>query len=116
MASFVRPDARPQAPKRLSKWEKADIRTERRTRMSKYELLREDIADRLRCPLCFCLPCVIIIFILLILIGIYVVQPYIQGKRIFIQSQSVCFVRPTRAKNAYGRQPSLSHCKHSRNL
>lgn len=80
MASFVRPDTLPQAPKRLSKWEKADIRTERRTRMSKYELLREDIADRLRCPLCFCLPCVIIIFILLILIGIYVVQPYIQGK------------------------------------
>lgn len=107
MASFVRPDTLPQAPKRLSKWEKADIRTERRTRMSKYELLREDIADRLRCPLCFCLPCVIIIFILLILIGIYVVQPYIQGKRIFIQSQSVCFVRRARAKNAYGRQPSM---------
>lgn len=116
MASFVRPDTLPQAPKRLSKWEKDDIRTERRTRMSKYELLREDIADRLRCPLCFCLPCVIIIFILLILIGIYVVQPYIQGKRIFIQSQSVCFVRRARAKNAYGRQPSISHCKHSRNL
>lgn len=89
MASFVRPDTLPQAPKRLSKWEKADIRTERRTRMSKYELLREDIADRLRCPLCFCLPCVIIIFILLILIGIYVVQPYIQGKQ-FLFRVSLC--------------------------
>lgn len=80
MASFVRPDKVPRAPKSLSKWEKADVRTERRTRMSKHELLREDIADRLRCPLCFCLPCVIIVFILLILIGIYVVQPYIQGR------------------------------------
>lgn len=98
MASFVRPDTLPQAPKRLSKWEKADIRTERRTRMSKYELLREDIADRLRCPLCFCLPCVIIIFILLILIGIYVVQPYIQGKRIFIQSQSVSLMFGARVR------------------
>lgn len=115
MASFVRPDTLPQAPKRLSKWEKDDVRTERRTRMSKYELLREDIADRLRCPLCFCLPCVIIIFILLILIGIYVVQPYIQGKRILFRV-SLCALFGARAKNAYGRQPSISHCKHSRNL
>ena len=80
MASFVRPDKQPEQQPRLSKWEKADIRTERRARSSKHELLRENIADKLRCPLCFCLPCVIIVLILLILIGIYVVQPYIQGK------------------------------------
>lgn len=80
MASFVRPDKLPRQQPRLSKWEKADIRTERRSRISKHELLREDVADRLRCPLCFCLPCVIIVFILLILIGIYVIQPYIQGR------------------------------------
>lgn len=80
MASFVRPEKLPRQQPRLSKWEKADLRDQRRTRLSKFELLREDISDRLRCPLCFCLPCVLIVFILLILIGIYVIQPYIQGK------------------------------------
>lgn len=79
MASFVRPDEAPKPQPRLSKWEKADIRTERRSRASKHELMRENIADKLRCPLCFCLPCVVIVFILLILIGIYVVRPYVQG-------------------------------------
>lgn len=80
MASFVRPDEAPKPQLRLSKWEKADIRTERRSRASKHELMRENIADKLRCPLCFCLPCVVIVFILLILIGIYVVRPYVQGR------------------------------------
>lgn len=80
MASFVRPEKAARRQPRLSKWEKADIRAERRTRLSKDELLREDIAHKLRCPLCFCLPCVIIAFILLILIGIYVIRPYIQGR------------------------------------
>lgn len=80
MASFVRPDKGSEHKPRLSKWEKADIRTERRARSSKHELLRENLADKLRCPLCFCLPCVVVVFILLVLIGIYVVQPYIQGK------------------------------------
>ncbi|XP_068758794.1 uncharacterized protein [Montipora capricornis] len=80
MASFVRPEKAARRQPRLSKWEKADIRAVRRTRLSKDELLREDIADKLRCPLCFCLPCVIIAFILLILIGIYVIRPYIQGR------------------------------------
>lgn len=80
MASFVRPEKLPRQQPRLSKWEKEDLRDQRRTRLSKFELLREDISDRLRCPLCFCLPCVLIVFILLILIGIYVIQPYIQGR------------------------------------
>lgn len=90
MASFVRPEKLPRQQPRLSKWEKADLRDQRRTRLSKFELLREDISDRLRCPLCFCLPCVLIVFILLILIGIYVIQPYLQGKFFIVWLFSLC--------------------------
>ena len=128
MASFVRPDEATKPQPRLSKWEKADIRTERRSRASKHELMRENIADKLRCPLCFCLPCVVIVFILLILIGIYVVRPYVQGKvfSLFQVLSSVCgtvcrltacrFQNRKHYCNLQGRQASYNESRVNVNL
>ena len=81
MASFVRPDISLE-PAKLTRWERQDIAKERRLRANKCELIRENAAEKLRCPLCFCLPCVIVAFILLILIGVYIVQPFVKGKLI----------------------------------
>jgi len=80
MASFVKPSKGKELRSGLSKWELEELTKERRKTLGKYELHREILADGLRCPLCFCLPCAIIAFILLILMGIYIVHPYQVGK------------------------------------
>ena len=96
MASFVRPDVSSDSRAlRLTRWERDDIGKERRLRLSKYELIREDTAHKLRCPLCFCFPCAIIAFILLILIGIYIVQPYVRGKYRLIRNDLLSSSRIT---------------------
>ncbi|XP_032219810.1 uncharacterized protein LOC5519034 isoform X2 [Nematostella vectensis] len=64
----------------LSKWERDELKTERRKLLTKFELKREVIAERLRCPLCFSLPCAIIALMLLILMGIFIVQPHQVGR------------------------------------
>ena len=83
MASFVKPGKAKDLRSGLSKWELDELTKERRKKLNKLELRREIFADSLRCPLCFCLPCAIIAFILLILMGVYIVHPYQVGKSHF---------------------------------
>jgi hypothetical protein len=60
----------------ISKQDAAKIR---RSRLSKNEILREDVADRLKCPLCFCLPCFLGIAVMLVFTVAYVTNPYMRG-------------------------------------
>ena len=80
MASFVQSEKPPTiVVSGLSKWEREDLTKQRRSKLSKYELVRERAADKLKCPVFFCLPVVVVAFILLVLIGIYIIQPYRRG-------------------------------------
>ena len=82
MASFVKHQKGKDLRSGLSKWELEELTKDRRKILGKNELHREILADGLRCPLCFLLPCAIIAFILLILMGVYIVHPYVVGKSI----------------------------------
>ena len=53
---------------------------ERRSRLSKWGVLREEVAGRLKCPLCFGVPCFVGAAVLLVLVGIYVTTPHLRGK------------------------------------
>ena len=58
---------------------KQDATKIRRSHLSKSETLREDIADRLKCPLCFCLSCFVVVAVMLAFIVVYVTKPYMRG-------------------------------------
>ena len=58
---------------------KQDATKLRRSRLSEGEILRENVADRLKCPLCFCLPCFVVVVVMLVFIGMYVTSPYMKG-------------------------------------
>ena len=58
---------------------KQDATTLRRSRLNTNEILRENIADRLKCPLCFCLPCFVAVTVMLVFIASYVTNPYMRG-------------------------------------
>lgn len=80
MASFVQPEKPSNVLSGLSKWERQELMKKRRAKLGKYELMRERTADKVKCPVVFCLPVVIVVLILLVLIGIYIVTPYQKGK------------------------------------
>ena len=81
MASFVHSTEKtPSLLSGLSKFEKEELTKERRAKLSKYELIRERAADKLKCAVFFCLPVVVVVLILLVLIGIYIARPYQKGK------------------------------------
>lgn len=61
----------------ITKQETARIR---RIRLNKSELLRENLADRLKCPLFFCIPCLLAVTFASVAILMYVTLPYIQGE------------------------------------
>ncbi|XP_066283697.1 uncharacterized protein [Branchiostoma lanceolatum] len=67
------------------KLERLALRRERHKRMTKMEILKEKVADKLKLFLVFALPVVLMGFILLVLIGIYVVRPYNEGQQ-FVKS------------------------------
>ena len=58
---------------------KQDATKLRRSCLSKNEVLRENVADRLKCPLCFCIPCFVVAAVMLVFIGVYVTNPYMKG-------------------------------------
>ena len=58
---------------------KQDATKLRRSRLSEGEILRENVADGLKCPLCFCLPCFVAVAVMLVFIGMYVTSPYMKG-------------------------------------
>ena len=51
----------------------------RRSHLSESAILRENIADRLRCPMCFCLPCFVAVVVMFVFIVAFVTEPYMQG-------------------------------------
>ena len=67
---------------------KQDATKFRRSRLSEREILRENIADKLKCPLCFCVPCFIGVAVMLVLIVLYVTAPYQRGKEIFYRTNT----------------------------
>ncbi|XP_028408000.1 uncharacterized protein LOC114530610 [Dendronephthya gigantea] len=58
---------------------KQDTTKFRRSRLSEREILRENVADKLKCPLCFCVPCFIGVAVMLVFIVLYVTVPHQRG-------------------------------------
>lgn len=92
MASFVKPSKGQELRSSLSKWELEELTKERRKTLDKRELYREILADGLRLPLCFSLPCVIIASILLVLMGLYIVHPYFVGEYKYVIFNIYCLL------------------------
>ncbi|XP_007908984.1 uncharacterized protein LOC103190123 isoform X2 [Callorhinchus milii] len=59
-----------------SRTEKVDRRVERRNKISPGDLRREEIADKLKCPLVFLAPVILILALLLVLFAVYSVKPF----------------------------------------
>ncbi|XP_072136557.1 uncharacterized protein [Mobula birostris] len=59
-----------------SRIEKARRRAQRRRNISAEDLKREQIADRLKCPLIFMAPVILILLLLLALFGVYILKPF----------------------------------------
>lgn len=59
-----------------SRAERAERRAARRRDLSPLDLQRELIADRLKCPLIFLAPLILIILLLLVLFGVYILRPF----------------------------------------
>ncbi|XP_078270036.1 uncharacterized protein LOC144601668 isoform X2 [Rhinoraja longicauda] len=59
-----------------SRTERAERRAARRRDLSALDLQRELLADRLKCPLVFLAPLVLMILLLLILFGVYILRPF----------------------------------------
>ncbi|XP_067907784.1 uncharacterized protein [Heterodontus francisci] len=59
-----------------SRTEKVERRAQRRSNMSAVDLRREEMADKLKYPLVFLAPVILILMLLLILFGIYILKPF----------------------------------------
>ncbi|XP_051874432.1 uncharacterized protein LOC127571776 isoform X1 [Pristis pectinata] len=59
-----------------SRAEKAERRAQRRRNISAEDLRREEIADKLKCPLIFLVPVILMLLLLLVLFGIYILKPF----------------------------------------
>ncbi|XP_072928370.1 uncharacterized protein [Hemitrygon akajei] len=59
-----------------SRIEKVQRRAQRRKNISAEDLKREVIADRLKCPLIFMAPVMLILLLLFVLFGIYILKPF----------------------------------------